>query len=308
MERVQKHLRGGALRDQEILHDEVKDMADSYGDWPRLWPYAILTIVFASWLLYHFLAPADRRGWTGAGLGQDVRGWVGRRAVAPAGTSFRLARRFVGGAIINLSLVAPAVATEPVLLADPTRPLAQAWTHRRFVGETAYDSVTLDGMAAIRAVGRRSASGLYRDVSYRTAEHPWLEWTWRVDRLQRTADIREKGREDFAAAIFLIFGRPSVLKRDVPTLAYVWTSDRLAQGAIADSAHHPGVVQHVAVRAGPDGLGQWLRERRNVVDDFRRAFGRDPPDAVEVIALFTDNDETGEPVEAYYGAIQATSE
>src|SRR3546814_15641674 len=73
----------------------------------------------------------------------------------------------------------------------------------------------LDGVAAIRAVGRDSASGLYRDVRYQVAEHPWLAWTWRVDQLQQTADIRIKEREAFAAAIFLIFGRPSMLNRDV---------------------------------------------------------------------------------------------
>jgi Protein of unknown function (DUF3047) len=41
------------------------------------------------------------------------------------------------------------------------------------------------------------------------------------------------------------------------------------------------------------------------VEDFRRAFGRDPPPVAEAIALFTDNDQTREPVEAYYGAVMA---
>jgi hypothetical protein len=45
-----------------------------------------------------------------------------------------------------------------------------------------------------------------------------------------------------------------------------------------------------------------------VVDDFRRSFGREPPEPVEVVALFTDNDQTREPVEAYYGAIVALSD
>src|SRR3546814_12796479 len=45
-------------------------MAGSYGEWLQLWPYAILMIVIASWLLYHFLAPASWQDWTGAGLVQ----------------------------------------------------------------------------------------------------------------------------------------------------------------------------------------------------------------------------------------------
>ncbi len=206
---------------------------------------------------------------------------------------------------IGLCFNHAALAGDPVSLADPIVPIEQAWTHQRFGAATDYETITLDGIPAIRAVGRNSASGLYRDVRYRIAEHPWLEWTWRVEQLQRTADIRVKAREDFAAAIFLIFGRPSMFNRDVPTLAYVWTSDRLAEGSIVNNPHHPGSMRDIVVRSGGSRLGQWVSERRNVAEDFREAFGRDPPEYVEIVAIFTDNDQTGEPVLTYYGAITA---
>ncbi len=38
--------------------------------WVELWPYAILPIVVASWVLYHFVAPYSWRDWAGAGLVQ----------------------------------------------------------------------------------------------------------------------------------------------------------------------------------------------------------------------------------------------
>ena len=60
-------------------------------------------------------------------------------------------------------------------MADPTAPLAEAWTHQRFGTATEYKGIMLDGVAAIRAIGRNSASGLYRDFRYRIAEHPWIE-------------------------------------------------------------------------------------------------------------------------------------
>jgi Protein of unknown function (DUF3047) len=216
--------------------------------------------------------------------------------------------QLIAVAIVLTAPISSTRARSPVLLADPKLPLQQAWTHQRFEGATDYERVELNGMAAIRAIGRDSASGLYREVRYRVEEHPWLEWTWRVDRLQATADIRIKDREDFAAAVFLIFGRPSMFNRDVPTLAYVWTSDRLPEESVVDSPYHPGSLRDLVLRSGGDHLGQWLRERRNVVEDFRMAFGRDPPPVVEVLALFTDNDQTGEPVEAYYGALKALSD
>jgi hypothetical protein len=219
-------------------------------------------------------------------------------------------RWFLGFAVAIIGMIATpsARAGTPLSLADPMAPLQQAWTHERFGAATRYERVTLDDVAAIRAVGRDSASGLYREASYRLQEHPWLEWAWRVDRLQQTADIRVKSREDFGAAIFLIFGQPSMINRDVPTLAYVWTSGLLPRGTIVDSPHHPGSVRSVVVRSGGGHLGQWMRERRNVLQDFREAFGQEPPDTVEILALFTDNDQTGEPVEAYYGAVSALPE
>lgn len=45
-------------------------MAVGFESWLTLWPYAVLMIVFASWALYHFLAPASWREWTGAGVVQ----------------------------------------------------------------------------------------------------------------------------------------------------------------------------------------------------------------------------------------------
>lgn len=208
-------------------------------------------------------------------------------------------------AVIGMIAIALARAGAPLPLADPKASLQQAWTHQRFGDATDYETVELNGVTAIRAIGRDSASGLYRETAYRIKEHPWLEWAWRVDQLQRTADISRKSHEDFAGAIFLIFGRPSMLNRDVPTLAYVWTSDLLPRGAVVDSPHHPGSVRSVVVRSGGRHLGQWVRERRNVLQDFREAFGQDPPETVEMVALFTDNDQTGEPVVTYYGAVSA---
>src|SRR3546814_11404254 len=97
----------------------------------------------------------------------------------------RLLMGLVAVGLIGISPWTSAASREPVLLADPTVPLEEAWMHQRFRGETEYKRVSLGGVAAIRAVGRNSASGLYREVMYRIAEHPWLEWTWRVDQLQQ---------------------------------------------------------------------------------------------------------------------------
>lgn len=200
-------------------------------------------------------------------------------------------------------LVATAQAGSSIIVADPAERLDLAWREQDFGAATEFSQVTIDGVAAIRAVGRNSASGLYRTVELRLSEHPLLQWRWRVDRLQASADLRDRDAEDFAAAIFLIFGEAGTA--DSRSLAYVWTNDRLAVETVVPSPRHPGQVRSIVVESGARRLGQWLQEERDVGDDFRRAFGRDAPDMVQAVVLFTDNDQTGEPVEAYYGLIRA---
>lgn len=195
-----------------------------------------------------------------------------------------------------------------LLLADPSDPLDVAWVHRTFGAATKYERVKIDGQAAIRAEGRQSASGLYREVAYRMSDYPWIEWAWRVDRLQSDADIRTKAAQDFAASIFLIFEEPMFLMKHTSVLSYVWTNDRMPAETLVENPHHPGTSWSIVIESGEQRLGQWVNERRNVAEDYRRAFGKDPPDLVKTIALFTDNDQTGQPVVSYYGVLRALRE
>ena len=63
----------------------------------------------------------------------------------------------------------------------------------------------------------------------------------------------------------------------------------------------------IAVESGPEKSGQWQTVRRNIVEDYRRAFGEDPP-KVGAIAIMTDTDNTGEHAVAWYDDIAARSE
>lgn len=90
------------------------------------------------------------------------------------------------------------------------------------------------------------------------------------------------------------------LPTPVPTLRYVRTNNRGVVGEFIDSPYLAGVVKNVVVRAGADRLVQWSIESRHVVDDYIAAFGEPPNDHIHAVVLFTDNDQTSEPVVAYY--------
>ena len=189
------------------------------------------------------------------------------------------------------------------LLFDAKTTIQDQWQHLPLRGETEYRLAVLDGRIAIRAVGRDSASGLIRRVDVDPARCPIIEWSWSATKIQPDADLRVKDREDVAASLFLLFGDPGFLShpKPVPTLRYVWTNERVPAESVVDSPYLPGTVRSIVVESGWDRVGMWTTERRNVVEDFERAFGYRPNDGIHAIVLFTDNDQTRQPVEAYYG-------
>jgi len=59
------------------------------------------------------------------------------------------------------------------------------------------------------------------------------------------------------------------------------------------------------LRSGEANLETWVAERRNLVEDFRLAFGRDPPEHAEAIAVWSDSDQSNQEVRAFYGKVVA---
>ena len=194
-----------------------------------------------------------------------------------------------------------------IRLFDPALAIQDEWMHLRFRGTTDYRLAVVAGRLAIAAQGRNSASGLIRAAEIDLRDCALLEWQWRVDRLQEAAMLRTKEGEDVAASIMLLFGNPGSFldPSPVPTLRYVWTNGKEAAGAVIDSPYMPGVVKTVVVRAGTADLGTWVSEKRDMLADFKAAFGNPPPEPLWAVAIFTDNDQTKQPVEAYYGRASA---
>jgi hypothetical protein len=120
---------------------------------------------------------------------------------------------------------------------------------------------------------------------WRFDEHPWLQWRWRALSLPEGASERDKN--DTGGAIYVTFGsdwlgRPRSIK-------YTYSST-LPVGTVISFGR---VLKVIVVSSGRDGTGQWQTVKRNVVDDYRRVFDRDPPDRPESITLWSDSDNTG---------------
>jgi hypothetical protein len=187
-------------------------------------------------------------------------------------------------------------------LFDASDALGEDWQHVRVWGETDWRLSAMGGEVVIDAVAEGTSSGLARWVEIDTGACPIAEWSWRVDALPPDADLSVRDREDVAASVIFVFGDPGSLSNPmpVPTLRYVWASANNAAGEIIDSPFFPGSLESIVVRSGTDALGRWVTERRDLVADYRRAFGEPPEEPVEAFALFTDNDHLEQPAVAHY--------
>ena len=63
----------------------------------------------------------------------------------------------------------------------------------------------------------------------------------------------------------------------------------------------------VAVQSGDERVGEWVHEKRNVLDDIKNLLGIDATSIIAV-AIMTDTDNSKQSASAYYGDIFFTSE
>jgi len=183
--------------------------------------------------------------------------------------------------------------------------------------ETEYDLVRApsDSTVVLKATSNGGASGLIRKERIDPTEFPTIRWRWRVSNVLEKGNAETKDGDDFSARMYVTFdhrlGFGGRLKRqamkalgydDIPSRAlnYVWAS-KVDTGQVFPSAYTDWVMM-MPLQSGPEKTGQWVEQERNVVEDYRRAFGEDPP-AITGIAIMTDTDNTGESATAYYGDI-----
>lgn len=197
---------------------------------------------------------------------------------------------------------APAVgAGETLTIFEAGDALERDWRVMRVWRRAEFALAPLGERVAIRIAAAGASGGLGRYVEIDVESCPAVEWTWRVDSLPEGADLSSVEAEDVAASLMFFFGDPGslALPKPVPTLRYVWAASEPV-GAVIDSPNFSGTLRSLVVRSGPDALGRAVAERRDLAADYRTAFGEAPPGPVALVALFTDSDHGGRPVEAFY--------
>ncbi|MEC7815176.1 MAG: DUF3047 domain-containing protein [Pseudomonadota bacterium] len=228
--------------------------------------------------------------------------------------------------LLLLSLLAtpvlPALASEPALPPFSTiNSLDDGWEPLQFPNidtHTRYELVTDDGVQVVWAETQAGASGLISRLSVEPGESLILRWRWKVANVYEKGDARTKAGDDYPARIYVAFefqpdkaGFFERAKRktvevlfgeELPgnALNYIW-ANRLPVDTIVPNAFTDQTMM-IAVNSGADQAGEWVTVERDIVADYREAFGEAPPRIVGV-AIMTDADNTGESATAWYGDV-----
>lgn len=224
----------------------------------------------------------------------------------------RTVRRLIGAIrlpsplILCVLVVTGVVAAEPPFAIDGALQKAgwtlfsdSRWAPARF-------RLRPDG--AIEARSDNSTSLIWKKVDKGDAQKAHLAWEWRVDEMMPPTDITVKGGDDRPLALHVWFMKPrdqlNFLERlradfielwvGLPVhgrlLTYVWGG----RGKAGDALPNPHVGDGswmIVLRSGDARTGVWLAESRDLVADYRAAFGEDPPDR-GIIALAADSEDT----------------
>jgi hypothetical protein len=191
-------------------------------------------------------------------------------------------------------------------------------TFKKIEKHTTYTLVKDGNVVVVKAVAEASASGLTREIKINPKEYPIVQWRWKIMNILKNGDVHKKESDDYPARIYITFEYDGsklgffekakyqmvkLLYGEVPPLAainYIWES-KAPVGTMVPNPYTDRVMMFV-VESGSPKLDQWVNEERNVYEDYKKAFGEEPP-MISGVAIMTDTDNTGESATAYYGDI-----
>lgn len=184
---------------------------------------------------------------------------------------------------------------------------------------TQYSVEKQDGSYVLTARSDNSASAIVCKQTFNVAEFPIIRWRWKVDRVYAKGDYRSKSGDDYPIRVYVLFafdpetaGIGMKLKYGIvktlygrypphSTLNYIWANRPNETEAVASPFTDRSIM--IPLRRGPEKAGQWVEETVNVLEDYRRFFGVDPPPQA-ALAIMNDSDNTGGNATSYIEFIE----
>jgi len=149
------------------------------------------------------------------------------------------------------------------------------WTLEKKTGNPEIKVEQSGDNAFVLLRSNNSSFGLKKDLKFELKDYPYLNWKWKVSRLPEKGDFLKKDTDDQAAQLYVLFPRfPAKLNTEI--VGYLWESNSKNKGKEGESqAWSKSKV--IVLQAGPEKLNQWIQEKRNVYEDYKKLFKKEPP-------------------------------
>jgi hypothetical protein len=154
--------------------------------------------------------------------------------------------------------------------------------------------------AYVRFISNNSSFGLKKEMNFSIKDYPYLNWKWKVTRLPEKGDFLKKETDDQAAQVYILFPRFPA-KANTEIVGYLWESNPKNKGVEGESpAWSKSKV--IVLQAGPEKLNQWVQEKRNVYEDYKKLFKKEPPKAGG-ISIYINTQHTQGKAESFFDHI-----
>ena len=125
-----------------------------------------------------------------------------------------------------------------------------------------------------------------------------------MDEILNYGEETTKTRDDYSARVYIVVS-DGFFFWQTRALSYTWASKQ-TKGSSWPNAFTRNATM-VAVESGDERVGEWVQEKRNILDDIKNLLGIDAT-RINAVAIMTDTDNSKQSATAYYGNIFFTAE
>lgn len=170
------------------------------------------------------------------------------------------------------------------------------WKLKKDSGKAVYRVAEESGFRFLRATAKGLGIQAAKQYEWDLGAYPMLVWSWRPLELPKGGDERDSKTNDSALAVYMLVPYSQV--RGPKAVKYIW-SEKVPVGMRLDS--NMGLTQVRVLESGaPQKKGEWVEERVNVLEDYKKFFDvKDAPKPAG-IAVLTDSDDTNSTAQGDY--------
>jgi len=171
------------------------------------------------------------------------------------------------------------------------------WKLKERSGEAEYKVLSEGGENILYFRGKDASFSMEKKIKINAKDYPYIKWRWKVMLLPEGGDVRLKRKNDQAAQIIVLF-------EGGKCISYVWDTTAPEGTVMEESVPWPFSIKIkvLVVKSGAEDINRWISMRRNIYEDYRRFFNKEPG-LIKGVRIQINSQHTSTVGEAYFGSI-----